>query len=472
MKTKVLFITHDKLGPNMAGPAIRCWELSRVLARTCDVRITSIHPVELSHPDFQIVSFDHDAKTLLRQAAESDVLIVQGVSLSTFPELAKLGKYVVADVYDPFVFESYEFFETLGEQRDAVFCQYVDVMNNQLCLADYFVCANERQRDLWLGNLAGLARLSPQLLGEDRSASRVIGLVPFGISDGSPIPKGHGIRGQVPGIRTDDFILLWGGGIYSWFDPITIIRAVAELGKTRGDIKLYFMGIKHPNPDVPEMAMTAQAIALAEELGIKDRLVYFNTEWVPYEERQGLLCDVDAGVSAHFDSIETRFSFRTRVLDYLWAGLPILTTQGDAFAELVAREGLGTVLGYEDVEGWARAIAELADRPDRQDLKERVRRASQTFRWTEVAKPLEAYCQAPYRTPRLFDRLYLSHQWNHQLLGIGRNPPVPKLTAPGKIVIGPGFRGLLDLARKAIRVLRRDGSVVLVKKSVRALLTR
>ena len=56
------------------------------------------------------------------------------------------------------------------------------------------------------------------------------------------------------------------------------------------------------------------------------------------------------------DHLETRFSFRTRMLDYLWATLPIVCTRGDHFAELVEREGLGLTVPYGDPEALAAAI--------------------------------------------------------------------------------------------------------------------
>ena len=40
---------------------------------------------------------------------------------------------------------------------------------------------------------------------------------------------------------------------------------------------------------------------------------------MPYDERADYLLDADVGVSTHFPHIETEFSFRTRILDYLWA---------------------------------------------------------------------------------------------------------------------------------------------------------
>ena len=54
--------------------------------------------------------------------------------------------------------------------------------------------------------------------------------------------------------------------------------------------------------------------------------------WVPYDERADFLLDADLGVSTHLEHIETAYSFRTRVLDYWWAGLPVVATDGDTFA--------------------------------------------------------------------------------------------------------------------------------------------
>ena len=106
----------------------------------------------------------------------------------------------------------------------------------------------------------------------------------------------------------------------NWLDPLTPIRAVAELAKQREDIRLVFLGVRHPSPRIPEMAM-AQAAVDPRQLRV-DSKVHFNYDWVPYAERARFLLDADLGVSAHFDTVETRFAFRTRLLDYFWVHLP------------------------------------------------------------------------------------------------------------------------------------------------------
>ena len=64
----------------------------------------------------------------------------------------------------------------------------------------------------------------------------------------------------------------------------------------------------------------AQAAVDPRQLRV-DSKVHFNYDWVPYAERARFLLDADLGVSAHFDTVETRFAFRTRLLDYFWVHL-------------------------------------------------------------------------------------------------------------------------------------------------------
>jgi glycosyltransferase involved in cell wall biosynthesis len=208
------------------------------------------------------------------------------------------------------------------------------------------------------------------------------------------------IKGVVPGIARKDKVLLWSGGIWDWFDPLTIIKAMQQIRAEHSDVKLFFMGVKSPNPQVPLMPMAQAAQDLAKELGLLGQTVFFAEEWVKYEERGNYLSEADAAVSAHFDSIETRFSFRTRILDNFWAALPILTTAGDPLAELIAAQGAGLALPYENVDSWARAIVEITGN---QVFNLACRKASgsiaQDFAWSKTVDCLRRFCRNPYHLP-------------------------------------------------------------------------
>ena len=126
--------------------------------------------------------------------------------------------------------------------------------------------------------------------------------------------------------------------------------------------------------------------------------MFFNESWVPYDERQNFLLEADAGVSTHFQHVETTFSFRTRILDYLWAGLPMVVTDGDSFADLVLREELGIVVPEHDVTALAEALeAVLYDEERIAVWRANVARVRERFFWDVTLEPLVRFLERPAR---------------------------------------------------------------------------
>jgi glycosyltransferase involved in cell wall biosynthesis len=228
--------------------------------------------------------------------------------------------------------------------------------------------------------------------------------VPFGVSEQAPRHSRRVLRGVVPGINDGDKVVLWGGGIYNWFDPLTLLRAVDKLRQRLPEVRLYFLGLVHPNPQVGEMQMSDDAVALARELGLVGTHVFFNEDWVEYDDRHNYLLEVDIGVSTHLDHVETEFSFRTRVLDYLWASLPIVATAGDSLADLIEKSGIGITVPAGDVDALEAALFRLLDDDAyRASCRDAIARIVPSYHWSKVLEPLIDFCRAPSRAPDLVD---------------------------------------------------------------------
>lgn len=395
-------ITDDALTARMAGPGIRVWEVANALAGHNDVRlVTTSRRSELSSPRFEIQAGTKAAiKDLERWA---DVLVVQGAVMSRNPVLRSTRKVVVVDLYDPLHIEQLELVrDEASAERWAAVSSATAELNAQLVRGDYFLCASAKQRHLWLGQLSALGRLNPRTYDQDETLQSLVAIVPFGLP-GQPPRRGEAaLRGVIPGIGEGDDVLLWGGGVYNWFDPLTLVRAVEGLRHRREKVRLFFMGLGHPNPEVPGMGMAADTRRLAHELDLVGTHVFFNEGWVPYEQRGSYLLEADVGVSTHLNHLETAFSFRTRILDYLWAGLPVVTTEGDSLADLVAREGLGRSVPFGDVAALEQALFELlSDESLRRSCQERAAAVRPSFTWSEVLKPLLEFCRQPRRAPDL-----------------------------------------------------------------------
>jgi GT2 family glycosyltransferase len=397
---RILVVTSDPLAARMAGPAIRAFHIAKTLAESNDVRLVSTASCSLQDPGFPCAA--RSLGQLTAEVTRADVVIFQGFLLSQAPWLARTDKILIADLYDPMHLEQLE--QTRGDatpKRAKDIATTTEALNLQLLRGDFFLCASERQRMFWLGQLAGVGRLNPSTYDPDQSLQNLIAVAPFGLPDEPPVRTSSPIKGgRLAGVAPTDKVILWAGGIYNWFDPLTLINAVGELSRRRPDVRLVFLGTQHPNPLVPEMRMVAAARALADTRGLLDRFVFFNDGWVPYDQRQNFLLDADLGVSNHFEHIETTFAFRTRILDYLWAGLPMVVTRGDTFADLIAERGLGLTVPERDVHALADALEQaLYDAEFAAACRANVAQTAAEFTWSVTLRPLVEFCRAPVRAP-------------------------------------------------------------------------
>jgi glycosyltransferase involved in cell wall biosynthesis len=395
--TRIAVITPDVLSTRMAGPAIRAFHIAEQLSGDHDVVLISTAECSITSAAFECRSVSW--RQLRAAVGEAEVVVLQGFVTYRAPWLIGSDKILIVDLYDPLHLEQ---LEQLGDrplpERQAMLDLTVRVLNEQLVRGDFFLCASEEQRHLWLGQLAALGRLNALTYAHDSSLRALIDVCPFGLPIEPPTRQRPAIKSVVPGIGSDDKVILWAGGVYNWFDPLTLVHAVDRIREAHEDVRLFFLGMKHPNPEVPEMAVAWQTRKLADELGLTGKHVFFNDGWVAYDDRQNYLLDADVGVSTHFDHLETTFSFRTRILDYLWAGLPVVATSGDTFGRLVVAEGLGAAVEERDVEGLTAALCSMLYDSEAADLaRANVARIRERFTWPEVLAPLVAFCAQPRR---------------------------------------------------------------------------
>ncbi|HRN29344.1 MAG TPA: glycosyltransferase family 4 protein, partial [Terrimesophilobacter sp.] len=395
--SRVVVLTGDPIGPRMAGPAIRSWNMASLLAEEHEVTLVTTTRLDEVAAPFALRRIKAgDEKEFRDLESWADVIVFQGHGMDQFETLRRSQKILVADIYDPM---HLEMLEQGREQPRATWELMVreatQSLNRQLARADFLLCASERQRMFYLGQLAALGRLNPDTYATDPHLRELLAVAPFGIEELPPAKVGSALRGVIDGFDDDSKVLLWGGGVYSWFDPQTLIRAVASVASRRPNVRLFFLGTRHPGID--EMGVVRESMDLAEELGVLGSSVFFNDDWVEYSKRQSFFVEADAGVSTHHDHVETTFSFRTRILDYLWAGLPMVVTEGDSFAELVERESLGVVVPADDVDALADALDRvLFDEDFVAEVRANVSRVAEEFTWSRTLAPLVEFVRDPH----------------------------------------------------------------------------
>ena len=375
--------------------------MAEALSAEHDVRLVTVTRCEVTSTKFMVKAVE--VPELREHEQWCDAMILQGWILFNAPFLRATEKIMVVDIYDPLHLEQ---LEQGRDQEESIRREHVRdataVLNEQLSRGDFFVCASDKQRDFWLGQLAALGRINPVTYDDDDRLERLLAVVPFGLPDDAPVRTRSALKGVVDGIGSDDEVILWGGGIYNWFDPVTLVEAVNRLKERRPQVRLFFMGMRHPS--VSRMRMAVETQERADDLGLTGAHVFFNDGWVEYDDRQNFLLDADVGVSTHLDHLETEFAFRTRILDYIWAQLPVVATRGDFFADIIERRQIGVTVPANDVDALEAALfrvlddAELAER-----CRENLASVRDEFAWSVVLEPLVAFCRDARRAPDLVD---------------------------------------------------------------------
>lgn len=391
---RIVWHCQDRAGAAMAGPAIRAVQLAARLAAAHEVTLVCPGAAELAAVPFATAETTEGA-SIARHLAGADALVTQGFG---FParDLRALppGAPLVLDLYNPVQLELLARFGPAPSAGDRLLLAFV--RRRLLALlrrAEVVLCASERQRAFWLGWLGAAGRLNPRQLDGDADARRLLLQVPFGLeADGAPAPGGALVRACV---GEDEQAILWWGGLWDWLDPGTAIRAVELLRREGKRVGLVLPAANRPGAAAMAASGRAEEEARARGLWGRGRGVCALPAWVPYAERRAILDGAAVAVSCHVPSLEAELAFRTRLLDCLWAGLPVVATEGDELSARAARDGWGRTVPPGDAAALAGALAALLAPEANARARAAAHAARPAASWDRSAEPLLRWLAAP-----------------------------------------------------------------------------
>jgi glycosyltransferase involved in cell wall biosynthesis len=394
--SRILVLSRNRVGRQMSAPGIRALNVARTLVQEVPgAQVTLALPDRSDRPGEEPFAVEfYDAKSLPRLILNHDVIVAQYVRASALPFV--LGKRLVLDFFANFVAEWLELWLERPDHpgRTASMDSNRRYLNLQLSQADLVLAANRRQRNLWLGALAAVGRVTPEVYDADPSLRSLIDVAPFGIRSEAAVQKEARIKGVYPGIEKDDFVLIWSGGILHWYDPTTLLQAMAIVSRARPDVKLFFLGTKYPTSDPIEGQTLTDMLELSAALGLTGRSVFFNEGWVDYEASGDYLIEADAGICTYFMNMETEFAWRVRLVDLIWAETPIICNRGDETAGLVEDRGLGLTIPQRDVNALADGIIKMRDDAAfRRQCAVNERSLKPELSWSRSLQPLTNFCR-------------------------------------------------------------------------------
>ncbi len=397
-RKRILIISHDKIGTKMAGPGIRYHYMAEALSDSFDVTVGFFDPTYLPDKNFK---HSYEVKSIDANKFESafkEFEIVTALYLTSsmlyFCNMSNI--FVVLDLYAPVPVENLAV-RIFGQKKidlamDHEYIKSLDMYRQFFENGDLFLCSNQRQLDYWIGYVFGSGLIKPSTYQKRPVYDRFI-YAPMGIDSSLKltVPEKSVMKGILPGIKKTDKVVLWTGGIWDWFDGLTLIKAMDILKTKDSSIKLVFLGTQHPNSSIPEMSESLQSRKLADKLNLTNKSVFFKDGWVNYDMRMAYLVEADLAIYTHKPSIETEFSHRTRVLDHILAELPTVATEGDYFADDVISNKLGVVCPPDNPLAIADAILYTLEPKNYARIKKNLHTIRPDYDWAKTLGVFKAF---------------------------------------------------------------------------------
>ena len=368
---RVLILTDDRVGPVMAGSALRAWELSRILLEA-DHEVVLCGAPGSSHPEGH-------GPPVVSKAKWRGVEAVVGAPWS-LPPRAFIGDHLlVIDGATPLLAELSACPPSPAiSRRSRTAASRLPLVAAR---ADAVLAAGEAQIGWWAGQL-------------HRRPDVPIIDVPFGIPD-IEAPSEHD---DIDGVPSGWSVILWWGGVWPWLDLDTLLAARARLGSAT--VSLVVPTVPRPGSSTSTFS-SIDLLDAARRYGLQPPAVVPLERWTPYAQRYRILNRASLIAVLHHSGFEADLSFRTRALDGLWAGVPLLVSEGGAVARFARVGGWGAVVPIHEVDATAAAMELLLGSREQERCRRALSAHREAWRWSIVGQPLAELLSTPPMVRRL-----------------------------------------------------------------------
>jgi len=367
---RILFLTDDRLGPAMAGSALRAWELATALA-------AAGHEVRLAASEGSSKPNDSPVE-LLKVPSWSwpEVVVAPPWSL---PLRAFTGHHLlVIDGATPLLAE----LEAMPSSQEVRHRRRTAAARVPLAAAraDAVLVAGAAQHDWWRAVL--YRRPEIEILE-----------VPFGIQMHDPPEE----AADVIGVPPDWSVVLWWGGVWPWLDLDTLLAARARLGRV--PVSIVVPTATRPGGSLAQFSAN-DLNRMAARYALSAPEVVPLEYWSPYDERHLILNRASVMAFLHRQSPEAELSFRTRAMDALWASTPMLLSAGGEVARLADALGWGEVVDPGSPVAVSDALARLLEPTEQARRRAAILEHRDHWRWSRVAEPLVGALPKLGKVPR------------------------------------------------------------------------
>lgn len=366
------------------------------------IAVGAIYPLDVSEVDgIKLFNYDFNNEFAERLREYDTVIFNYTIHGSSFvAQNVPISAQVVIDAYGP------AYIENLARNPKDLVGHYTgnlaavkEVFNKVMPRGDYFLYANDAQEKFYTGVLCSLGIINQFSFNTQRLLH-----VPFGIDK-----QNKNIKYSNPyweyGVGKDDFVLLWFGGLYPWFD-ITKILDMLRHNKNK-NIKFVIVGGNNPQNQHPDFIKHYyDTVEYIKKNKLENQTILI--EWADFATRRKYYDHANVIISLNRESHENVYSWRTRVMDYVGSSTPLISNGGDPLSDELIASGAAFKVDENDEHSIATLINELIDEPTKlKNASKNLQEIRPKYYWHNVTKDLAKIILAqtrPYYDELIFRR--------------------------------------------------------------------
>lgn len=276
------------------------------------------------------------------------------------------------------------------DNDDSCLFHYWNCEYNILGSADFFSCVSQRQQYALAGELGAVGRLNKYTSGFPFSCNIPCGMPLEEYSHNKRVIRAIG------DVAEDDFIILWTGGYNTWTDIDTLFKGLCSAMEKEGSIKFVSTGGEIPEQDIKTYPRFLKMIG---QSSLSDRFIMKG--WIAGEDVPDHYLEADIGINIDKDILEVRLGSKNRILDWMRAGLVVLSSNVCELTDIIEKKGLGFTFKAGDPKDLERKILKAFERRGKLSAiaKKAKEYAVKNFSFEKTTRCLSEWCKNPAFAP-------------------------------------------------------------------------
>ncbi len=285
------------------------------------------------------------------------------------------------------------------KQSDRGLDTQITFLREVLRKGDIFSGCGRPQCHMLVGELAMAGRLNRWTFGYEFTRVILPGSPPAPNSAGTVAragarPPRHFLTQQ--GVADEDFVVLWCGGYNTWTDVETLFGGLEAA--MQANRRLHYVSVGASTYSAPDTVYD-RLCRLAAASPHAQR--YHLLGWRPWSEMADFYRESDVGINIDALHYETIFGTRTRLVEMIAGGLPVVTSLGPELSYLLRDAGAALTFEVGDAAALGAALARMAgdDELTQCMAQTALQYAAHDLSFAATTQPLRQWVTAPTAAP-------------------------------------------------------------------------